>query len=107
MTVTRVQAALGLGTAILAFAGAVAGATMWFSKRFTDLDTKIQKLDSAIRVLNINQPDAKYQELVKQLMAERSAIKAPVQSKKPAPAKVPLFGTEGVSASSSATKPPR
>jgi hypothetical protein len=77
---TKLQSGLGLATAILTFAGAVAGATLWISKKFAVEDLRMQKIEEAIKVLNANQTDAKFQELVKELLAQRNANSAEVAS---------------------------
>jgi hypothetical protein len=112
MTLTKAQAALGLGTAILAFAGAVAGATTWFSKRFAALDTRIGKLENAIKALNVTTSDEKYKELIKELLAFENS-QAPARAKHSEALPVHTFGKtypamSGTSASApAATKPPQ
>lgn len=73
---SKTQTALGIATAILTFAGAVAGATVWFAKRFSDVDARMQKLEQAVKALNITEPDEKYRELVKQLLAQQAKPEA-------------------------------
>ena len=114
MQLTKVKAALGLGTAILAFAGAVASATVWFAKKLSDMDARIEKLDRAIKALNVNTTDERYRELVKELLAEQASPSKdfePPKGKFPAKLQMPAkhampYADGGVSASSPAAKPP-
>ncbi|SRR6266550_1066031 len=69
----KVQAGLNLATAsiLLAVATTMATGATWLAKRFSDMDTRIGKLESAIKALDSAQPDERYRQLVKELMAER------------------------------------
>ena len=67
----RLRSAFALGVGILTFAGAVISMIRAVDRKLSDIDTRIQKLDSAVRTLNASQPDEKYRELIKQLLAER------------------------------------
>lgn len=78
MTLTKAQAGLGLATAILAFAGAVAGGTLWFSKRFSEMETRMQKMESAVKVLNASTIDERYKQAIKELMAEEKENRSPL-----------------------------
>ena len=110
MTPTKLKAALALGSAILAFAVAVASATAWFSKRFADVETRMQKLESAIKAINVDTLDEKHKELIKELLAEEQQASRTRVAAKAAP--VHTFGKgvypadAGSSANAPVAKPP-
>ncbi len=64
------QAKFGIATSVLSIIGVIMGLTLRFSERFAALDTRMAKLESAIKAINVNTPDDKYRELIKELMAE-------------------------------------
>ena len=68
---TRWRSAFALGVGILTFAGAVISMIRAMDRRLEEIDSRLQKLDSAVRTLNASQPDEKYRELIKQLLAEQ------------------------------------
>jgi len=67
----KVQAGLNLATAsiLLAVATTMATGATWLAKRFSDMDTRLGKLESAIKVLNAASPDERYREAIKELIA--------------------------------------
>jgi len=75
MTITKARAAIALATGLLAFAGIVAGDIFLLAKRFSDLDTRIDKLENALKVMNATTPDERYKQVIKELMAERDSGK--------------------------------
>src|SRR6267154_2791109 len=73
MTLTKMQARLALVAAIFTLTGGIVDLTRRFVERFAALDTRLAKLESAIKALDSAQPDERYRQLVKELMAaERS-----------------------------------
>jgi hypothetical protein len=123
---TKLKSGLAMGTAILSFAGLVAGGSTWFTKKFSDLDdqsakrfeevnTKVLKLETAIKVLSVNQTDDKSKELIKQLLAKLDVPESRSRSTA-APVKTdfnfkheyyrPGFNANGSSASAPATSKP-
>lgn len=73
MTLTKTQAGLGLATAIIAFAGAVTGLTLRFTQVIERLDTRLGKLESAIKALNAVTSDENYRTLIKELMTQETS----------------------------------
>jgi hypothetical protein len=71
MTSRQIRSAIGLAVGIITFAGAVVSMIRAVDKRLEEIDSRLQKLDSAVRTLNASQPDEKYRELIKQLLAEQ------------------------------------
>ncbi|SRR6266404_6066043 len=111
MTLTKAQAGLGLATAILAFAGAVAGTTTWLSKRFSEMETRMQKLESAVKVLNASTVDERYKQAIKELMAEERSADAPKKADAAhrfgGVGNVAYPADAGAATSSPSTKPPQ
>ena len=68
---TRWRSALALGVGILTFAGAVISMIRAVDSKLSDIDARIQKIESAVKTLNAAQPDEKFKDLVKQLLAEQ------------------------------------
>jgi len=68
---TRWRSAFALAVGILTFAGAVISMIRAVDRRLEEIDSRLQKLDSAVRTLNASQPDEKYRELIKQLLAQQ------------------------------------
>ena len=69
-------ARLGIATATLSIVGSIVGSTLWLAKKFSDQDTRIAKVESAVKVLNSTQ-DPKYQQLIKDLMARENLPVSP------------------------------
>ena len=68
---TRWRSAFALGVGILTFAGAVISMIRAVDRKLADIDTRMQKIESAVKTLNAAQPDEKFKDLVKQLLAEQ------------------------------------
>lgn len=67
----KLRAGLGLATVILTIVSIIGGAVTRLETRFAALDTRLGKLESAIKTLNATTPDDRYKQLVKELIAER------------------------------------
>ena len=78
MTLTKMQAMLGVATGLLAFAGAVGGLTLRFTQIIERLDTRMAKLESAIKALNAVTSDENYKALIKELMAQETSRRSPL-----------------------------
>ena len=76
------ESKLPLILVLLGIAGAIIGPTLWLDKRFADLDTRMQKIESAIKTMNSLQSDDRQKELIRQLLAEREAETAYSHGKK-------------------------
>lgn len=74
MTLTKMQATLGLWAALFGIAAGIVHETNTLLKRFSDLDARLAKLESAIKAINSEGSDEKYRQLVKELMAQRDAV---------------------------------
>ena len=78
MTLTKMQARLALVAAIFTLAGGIVDLTRRFVERFAALDTRMAKLESAIKALDSAQPDERYRTLIKELMAEERENRSPL-----------------------------
>jgi len=103
----KFQSSLNLGILILTFIGLVTGGVLWFAKKFSDMDTRMQKIESAIKVMNVAQTDERQKELIKELMAEVNQEKSKNSTADAYQAGKSYLKSPGVSASAPAqAKPP-
>ena len=77
MTLTKMLATLGLWAALFGIAVGIVHETNTLLKRFSDLDTRMAKLESAIKALDSAQPDERYRTLIKELIAKQNQSSAP------------------------------
>jgi len=78
MTLTKMQAMLGVATVILTIASVIGGAVTRLEGRFAALDTRLAKLESAIKALNAVTSDENYKALIKELMAQETSRRSPL-----------------------------
>lgn len=88
-----VKNALGVGITVLTFAGTVASGTLWISKRFSDQDERIKKIENVVKVLNTEQPE-QYKQIIDILLAREAAESHPAMR----------VGVDGISAQRSGTE---
>jgi redox-regulated HSP33 family molecular chaperone len=103
MTSQQIRSALALGVGILTFAGMLVSMIHAVDRKLSDIDARIQKIESAVKTLNAAQPDEKFKDLVKQLLAEQeSPAKSYAAKQMP---RVHTFGSKPIEADASANTP--
>lgn len=106
MTITKVQAWIGIITGVLFITITIGGDAIILLRTFEAYDARLAKLENAVKAINVNTPDEKYRELIRELMAEERRNQADQQF-------VHRFGKSvypadgGASADAPSAKPPQ